>query len=219
MCILTNTTLADKVLMNFSRIRLKKKIIKVPNLKAKKAAKPLFLPDVKDDKTQVTPIIDILMKNAIENNKKTKKQAEPVFLSDNEDKSYKIIEDDKDKNIGGYGTISKSYVVAPFTSYVDYGKLFSYLGKFKSQSMYESMAEHLEVLNKATESGSFVLADRDAIDKIGRYEKYMKNPAMDMPVMALSLVPIAGLSSGEWEEIKMMMKLDPVIYNLKTKIS
>ena len=203
--------------MNFSRIRLKKTIVKVPKLKAKKAALPLFLPDVKDDKTPPSSIINILMKNAIENVKKTTKQAKPVLWLNEDDKNYSIVKDDKDKNIGGYGTISKGYVIAPSTSYIDYGKLFSYLGKFKSQSPYENMADHLEVLNKTTESGSFVLADRDSIDKIGRFEKYMKNPAMDMPVMALSLVPIAGLSSGEWEEIKMMMKLDRITYNLKTK--
>ena len=203
--------------MNFSRIRLKKAIVKVPKLKAKKAALPLFLPDVKDDKTPIPSITNILIKTSIENTKKTKKQAKPVSWSDNEDKGYKILIGGKDKNVGGYGTISKGYVIAPSTSYIDYGKLFSYLGKFKSQSPYENMADHLEVLNKTTESGSFVLADRDSIDKIGRFEKYMKNPAMDMPVMALSLVPIAGLSSGEWEEIKMMMKLDRITYNLKTK--
>ena len=120
---------------------------------------------------------------------------------------------------GGYGTVPKSYGASPKTSYVDYEKLFSYLGKFKSQSAYENMGNHVEVLNKATESGSFILADKDSMDKMGRFEKYMKTPVMAIQTMALSLVPIAGLSSGEWEEIKNLLRFDPVMYTLKSKTS
>ena len=81
------------------------------------------------------------------------------------------------------------------------------------------MGNHLETLNKSTESGSFVLADRDSMDKIGRFDKYVKTPVMAIQTMALSLVPIAGLSSAEWEEIKNLMRFDSVMYTLKSKTS
>mgnify|MGYP001611638568 CR=1 FL=1 len=203
-------TLAEKVLRDFSKVKLKNVTIKVPRLKIKNKK---LTNQKEQEQIPNSSIINILIKTAIEKAKKERK-GKPA----KEDKSYKILKDERDLTFnGGYGTVSKSYGSMPRISYVDYGKLFSYLGKFKSQSPYEKMAEHVASLNKTTESGSFVLTDGDAMDKIGRYDKYMKNPAMDMPVMALSLVPIAGLSSGEWEEIKMLMKLDSVIYALKTK--
>ena len=156
-----------------------------------------------------------ISKNAVE---KAKIERKEKAVED--DKSYSILKDERELLFdGGYGTLSKGYGSMPRKTYVDYGKLFSYLGKFRTKNPFDDMTDHVETLNKATESSSFVLADKEAMDKIGRYEKYMKSPVMDTPVMALSLVPIAGLSSGEWEEIKMMMKLDPVIYNLKIKIS
>lgn len=213
--ILTAKTLAERVSRSFSRVKIKKASVKVPKLKAGKEKIKPSKPK-KDDRFPVSSIINILIKTAVEKAKRDKKEKSAT----EEDKSYIILKDDKTLNInGGYGTISKGYGTAPHASYVDYGKLVSYLGKLKSQTPYENMAEHLGTLNKATESGSFVLADRDSMDKIGRYERYNKNPLMDMPAIALSLVPVAGLSSGEWEEIKMLMKLDPVIYNLKTRIS
>ena len=212
--ILTAKTLAERISRDFSRVKVKKASVKVPKLKAgKEKIKPSEAK--KDDNFPVSSIINILIKTAVEKAKTNKKEKSAA----EEDKSYVILKDKESKFNGGYGFVSKGYANAPHASYVDYGKLFSYLGKFKAQSSYENMAEHISTLNKATESGSFVLADRDSMDKIGRYERYNKNPSMDMPAIALSLVPVAGLSSAEWEEIKNLMKFDPVIYNLKTKIS
>lgn len=205
---MTAITLAEKVKRDFSKIKLKRTFVKVPKLKARK--KNIGKAE-KDDKIPVSTIVNILIKNALENARKEKKPAV-------ESKKYKIKEDMPDI-IGGYGTASKGYGASVHAFYVDYGKLFSYLGKFKSQSPYENMAEHLSALNKSSESGRFVLADREAMDRIGRFDKYMKSPVMAIQTMALSLVPIAGLSSAEWEEIKMLMKFDSVLYNLKTKTS
>lgn len=209
--ILIKKTLADAVLKDFSKIKLKKASVKVPELRVRKinTVKPK-----KNDSVPISSIINILIKSAVERAKKEKKQKQQA----EEGKSYKILKNERELIVsGGYGTISKGYGAAPHTAYVDYGKLFGYLGSFRAKQPYENMAEHLGTLNKSTERSSFILAGRDAMDKIGRYEKYIKTPAMDMPIMALSLVPIAGLSSGEWEEIKMLMKLDPVLYALKTK--
>ena len=198
--------------MNFSKVKLKKTFVKVPKLKARKD-RIKKISQKKDDKILISSIVDIMIKSAVDRAKTEKKAKAQV----EEDKSYTSLRDDKTIESSGYGAMQKAYGTAPHASYVDYEKLFSYLGKFRAKQPYENMAEHTGMLNKATESSSFVLADREAIDKIGRFDKYMKSPVMDMPVMALSLVPIAGLSSAEWEEIKMMMKLDPAMYNLKTK--
>lgn len=212
MSILTKKTLADKVLRNFLKVKLKKAAVKVPGLKVGKQ-KPAI--QKREEQMPFSSIINILIKNAVEKAKKEKKEKGLV----EEGKSYTVSKEEKGFNLGGYGTFSKSYGTSPHASYVDYEKLFSYLGTFRAQSAYENMAGHVGTLNKAAESGSFVLADRDSMDKIGRFEKYMKNPSMDMPIMALSLVPIAGLSSGEWEEIKNLMRFDPVMYTLKSKTS
>jgi len=205
-------TLADRV-RNFSIVKVKKASVKVPKLKARKQ-KGINIKG--EDRMPISSIVNIMIKAAVEKARKEKK-AKPQA---EEAKSYKILKEEKDLIFnGGYGTVSKGYGNAPHTSYVDYGKLFSYLGKFRAQSAYENMGNHIETLNKATESGSFVLADKDSMDKIGRFEKYNKPQVMDTPIVALSLVPVAGLSSGEWEEIKNLMRFDPVMYTLKSKTS
>ncbi|MBI2650574.1 hypothetical protein HYX04_04635 [Candidatus Woesearchaeota archaeon] len=204
-------TLADRISKNFSKVKLKKAAVKVPKLKARKN-KAAGLKS--DDRIPVSSIINILIKAAVEKAKTEKKEKAVEH-----DKSYKLIKEEKAADIGGYGAVSKGYGSASHASYIDYGKLFSYLGKFKSQSAYENMGNPLEALNKATESGSFVLADKDSMDKIGRYDKYMRSPVMAIQTMALSLVPVAGLSSAEWEEIKNLMRFDSVMYTLKSKTS
>ena len=204
-------TLAERISGDFSKVKLKKSLVRVPKLRIRKekAVKPK-----KTENMPVSSIINILIKSAVEKAKREKKEKTQA-----EDKSYTIIKDNKSGIHGGYGTASKDYGTSPKTSYVDYEKLFSYVGRFKSQSAYENMAEHVGSLNKATESGSFVLADKDSMDKIGRFEKYMKTPVMAIQTMALSLVPVAGLSSAEWEEVKNLIKFDSVMYTLKSKTS
>ena len=205
---LAKFSLAQKI--ESAKVKLKKVSIRVPKLKIKKG----FVAQKKDDNIQTSSIINILIKSSIEKAKRERKEKKE------ESKSYRVSEQERPLVVnGGYGTISKDYGSAPHKSYVDYEKLFSYLGKFRSKSPYEDIAEHISSLNKASESSSFVLADRDSMDKVGRYEKYIKSPVMAMQTIALSLVPIAGLSSAEWEEIKMLMKFDSVIYTLKTKNS
>ena len=197
---------------NFSKVKLKKAAVKVPRLRVRKKK----VSNIKKDKNlPVSSIINILIKAAVEKAKKERKEKNLE-----EGRSYGTTKDSKELIVnGGYGTASKGYGTAPHTSYVDYEKLFSYLGTFRSKSMYENIGNPVEFLNKATESGSFVLADKDSMDKIGRFEKYFKPQVMDTPIVALSLVPVAGLSSAEWEEIKNLLRFDPVMYTLKSKTS
>ena len=212
MCILAKITLAERISKNYSKVKLGKTSVKVPKLKVRKlnASK-----QKNDEPFPNSSIINILIKGAAEKARIDKREKNLV----ENNKRYNLLKDDKLVAYGGYGSVSKGYGNVPHTSYVDYGKLFSYLGKFKAKSAYENMGNHFETLNKSTESGSFVLADRDSMDKIGRFDKYIRNPEMAIQTMALSLVPIAGLSSAEWEEIKNLMRFDPVTYTLKSKTS
>lgn len=211
---LMGKTLAERVSMNFSkfpRVKIKKTAVKIPRLKGAKPGKA----SQKPKEVPVSSIISILIKRAVEKAKSGKK--EKVLDGS---KSYSILKSDEESAAnGGYSSPPKSYGNVFHSSYVNYGKLFGYLGKFKSQSAYENMGEYLEALNKSAESGSFVLADGDSMDKIGRFDKYMRNPNTAIQSMALSLVPIDGLSSAEWEEVKRMMTFDPIMYTLKSKTS
>lgn len=193
--------------ISIAKFTPRKLSVKVPKLKIrrKKTAQK------KEASIPTSSIINILIKSAIEKAKRERKEKQ-------QDSSYKIIKQERQLIFdGGYGTVSKGYGTSPHTSYVDYEKLFSYLGKFKSKNPYENISDIGE--SSKAESGSFVLADKESMDKVGRFDKYFKSPAMAIQTMALSLVPVAGLSSTEWEEIKMMMRFDPILYALKSKIS
>jgi len=225
---LAQSTLADKVAMNFSKVKQKKASVKVPKLKntekqnTKKPAKPIplkegfgvivtkVLSNVDDDKIPTSSIVNALIKTAFEEAKNTKKSANPIF-SPEEDKIYTILKEDKDKNIGGYGAVSKVYGML-HTSYVDYARLFSHLGKFRAKSSYENMAEHIEVLNNAAESASFVLADTETMEKGTDYIRYFHSKT---PIDKTSLVPLGGMNSAEWEQFKWFMRLDTAMYLLK----
>lgn len=206
-------TLAEKVMNDFSRIKVKKTIVKVPRLRIRnlQSKKPKNESQNKGSKIPVSSLISILIKTAIENAKRELKE-KPVENG----KSYKLIKEGKKLiSPGGYGSVSKRYG-SVHTSYVDYGKLFSYLGSFRAKQPYEGMAEHAGVLNKSAESRSFTLVDRETMDKGKFYIRYVNSKA---PIDKTSLVPIAGMSSAEWEEFKWFMRLDTPLYLLKISTS
>ena len=111
----------------------------------------------------------------------------------------------------------KTYGNLPSSSYVDYAKIFSYLGRFKAGSSYKSSFSEQEGSSEQTSKGSLI--DVEAMDKGARHVKYFFPKAADFHSMLTSLVPVAGLSSGEWEQFKLWVKLDPVMYLLKTTIN
>lgn len=199
-------TLNDRI-KDFSKIKLKKAVIKVPRLKIKKQkiAKPK-----NNEKIPLSSLINILIKSAVEKAKSEKKEKAEA----KEDKSYTGLKEDKIIRIGGYGTTSKTYGVTLQNSYLDYAKLFSYLGKFKTKSPYENLNDSQDVLAKATEDQGFLLIEKETIERGARYVKYFMPKATELNT--LSLVPLAGMSSSEWEQFKLWMKLDPVMYRLKT---
>ena len=200
--------LADK-LRRYSEIKLKKTSVRVPKLKLKKEkiAKRKI-----DDKIPISSIINILIKNAVE---KAKKEPEKPQI---ENKKYKILEDSGPTENGGYGTIQKNYGISPNSSYVDYEKLFSYLGKFRAKSPYEN-SDSTANSGNSREDSAFSLIGLETIEKGSRYVKYLFPKGADFHATLTSLVPVAGMNSAEWEQFKLWVKIDPVMYALKTTTS
>ncbi len=208
----TGATLAEKVKKDFFNIKLKKAIVKVPGIRAKKPKRIKFREATsKDDKIPTSLLVHILIRNALENAKKERKEAKQAAKNP----KYRTLADEKE-SAGGYGSASGFYGASPHKAYIDYGKLFSYLGKFRAKGSSYSDAP-TEVLNSSTESKSFELVSREAMDKGARHVKYFFPKVADFYANLTSLVPVAGMSSAEWEQFKFMMKSDPAMYALKTK--
>ena len=206
MRILKKATLADKVGKNFVRIKLKKYSVKVPGIKIGKI-KPKK--QMQSDKIAVSALVNILIRNALEKVKREKEKKPAVG-----DGKYKLLKEGNFHVQGGYGAVSKSYGRLIHTPYVDYGKLFSYLGNFKAKNPYDSIGT-FEILNKSLEGGSFALIDRESMDKGAKYVKYFMSPVSDLNITSL-VPPTTAMSSGEWEQFKLLMQLDRVMYRLKT---
>ena len=184
--------------------------MKVPKLKVK--AKKLSEAKLRES-IPMSSIINILIKSAVEKAKHEKKEK----TAHDDRKAYTILQDNKEIALnGGYASSSKGYGAAPLSSYVNYEKIFSYLGKFRSQSAYENMGSHAEFLNKASESGSFTLVDKETMDTGARFIKYFQSKT---PIDKSSLVPPAGMNSSEWEQFKLFMRLDTSTYLLKISTS
>lgn len=205
-------SLADKINRNSFTIKIKGAAVKVPRLKAKAKAK-LRAPVTNDQAVTLSAIVNAISKKAAEISMRETKQAKPA-----DDKKYKAIKEEL-APASGYAAASKSYGISIHKPYVDYGKLFSYLGKFKAQTPYQNLEEEpiTSVISSQIESKAFTLIERETMDKGARYIKYFLPKGANIDPS--SLVPIAGMSSGEWEQFKLWMKLDPVMYMLKTTLA
>ena len=119
---------------------------------------------------------------------------------------------------GGYGAVSKSYGMSPHSSYVDYEKIFSYLGKFRANGAYDSFEGRDSPGNGKTFSAS-----AETRDNTVKHIKYFSAPGREFGrgegADLTSLVPIAGMNSGEWEDFKLWFQLEKVAYALKRKIA
>lgn len=210
---MAQSTLVDK-LMEFSKIKLKKAIVKVPKLEAKKEkGTKQKLDEQKKPNLQISStlssVVNILIKAAIQRAKKGRKGKQTA-----EEKQYKAVKEDTPLSAdGGYGTSSRGYNTAPTTSYIDYGKLFSYLFRFRAKNAYESQGEdHIAMANRSLEDSRFTVLNAETLDRITQRIKYTRGGWID----TLSLVPKAGMSSAEWEQFRLWMKLDPVAYGFRT---
>jgi len=205
-------TLADK-LKNFSTIKVKNASVKVPKLDIRKKAvsnRKKLATTAKDDKIPVSSIIDILIKTAVDNAKKEGKEKSGV----EESKTYAISKEDAKIKFEGYGNSFRRYETAPRTPYVNYEKLFSYLGKFKAQSPFENFASDnpTERINKVIEQGNkFYLIDNEVRDDAVRSIKYFTHGA----VMGEQAVPTGKINSADWEKFKIWKLVSYVEFNLK----
>ena len=210
-------TLAERISGDISEVNIKKAAVKIPELKLRRQKlrlrKQKFFKAEKDDKIPISSIINILIKAAVEKAKKDRKDKAAL----EEERIYSILKEEMPGIAGGYGTKSKVYGSAARTSYIDYGKLFGYLGKFRSQTPYEDL-DHGAIINKSLDDGNkFLLVEKEIMDKGSAYVKYLKPQVVNLDTS--SLVPLAGMDSSEWEQFKLWMKLDPVMYRLKTSIA
>ena len=200
------SNLAEKVKGDFTIVKLSKAEVKIPKLKIR-PKKEKIKPKNPSPKIPVSLLIDILIKNSVENSRKESK--EKSILQSNE--PYILIKDDKDENIGGYGTSSKHYSGTIHPSYINYGKLFGYLGSFNARNTYDPESP-LEFLNKSQDATSLTLVDVQTMEKGKNHVRYFNSKGI---IDKTSLVPIAGMNSAEWEQFKLFMRLDTVMYLLK----
>jgi len=204
---LVDITLAEKIRKNFSKVRVKGAIVRVPKLNIKKIKASKIK---KQDKTPVSSIVSILIKSSIESAKKERKEKSEL----EEDRAYRIPKEDAKTGFEGYGAFSRRYGASPHASYVDYGKLFSYLGKFRAQGAFENFASDnpTERINKIVEQGNkFYLIDNEVRDDAVRSIKYFTHGA----VMGEQALPTGKINSADWEKFKIWKLVSYVEFNLK----
>ncbi|HLC60221.1 MAG TPA: hypothetical protein VJJ52_02220 [Candidatus Nanoarchaeia archaeon] len=206
-----SATLVEKVKADFSKIKIGKSRIKVPKLKIN-AKKQKISAKKFSSQIPISTLINILIRNSIETARREAKEK----IKTEADRSYRLIKNDNELIFGGYGTSSKNYGSLIHTPYVDYGKLFGYLGIFKASSVYESSNAN-DAPKAGNRDAGFGLIDSSTIEKGARFVRYMKHPTIDLNTS--SLVPSMGMDSQEWENFKLWKQLDPVMYLLKTSTS
>lgn len=209
-------TLIDRIRKSFSGIRVKKSPESMRKSQRNKPKKQ-DIPKIQNENEAFSrSITNLLVKSAIDKLKQAEKKN--AAGRGDEDENFPSSEESKSEKAGGYGAASGFYGGAGSISYADYKKFFSYLGKFKSQSSYQNLENNSaqSEWGLAESSGEFALVSKETMEKGSRYIKYFV-PSGD--INQNSSVPIAGMSSSEWEKFKLWMILDPVMYRLKTSTS
>jgi hypothetical protein len=205
--------LSEKVKRSFESIKLDKALVNVPSIEAKqpkikKQSKPAQAQVSSQTSLSIHQILSLMFGKKDEEEKPRIKTEEGPLISETRERT--------EAPLGGYGTASKSYGASPESSYSDYSKLFSYLGKFKAFSSAYSQSSGEDFSH--TPEKAFQLADIVTIETGARFVKYFSRGS-DMNTIMLSVVPIAGMDSAEWAQFKLWAQLDPVMYRLKTTTS
>lgn len=143
-------------------------------------------------------MIDSTVKNLKKENKKSKQKKD---IS----KEYKILDDKKDIIVnGGYGTISSHYGMSPKVKYVNYDKIFSYLGNFRSNGMYENFDNgNLEMVAKNVTESSREMVSKETMEKAAKHFKYFM---VGDNLSVVGFVPPfgSGINSKDWEKYRLM---------------
>lgn len=199
--------------MAFSRVKLGKSRIKVPKLKAR-PRRQKFVVKRQPSQIPVSVLVNMLIKKSLEDaRKESEKKA-----ANSEERTYRVIKEDKDANIGGYGATSRSYGAIQ-AAYTDYEKIFSHIGKFRAKGMYESLDNST---GQTSGEMGFSLASVETMDKAASHIKYFRPSGREFGIAGSGIdivgnVPVAGMDGAEWAEFKMWFLLDKVAYYLKRK--
>ena len=205
-------TLTEKIEGNFDKVRLKKTAVAVPALNMRKSRRINKIRQRKRYEIPTSVLVAIILRAAAEKRKEENKKKEEAVL-----KQYLPVKDQRPLLLNsGYGTVSRHYGSLIKTPYIDYGRLFSYLGNFRSKGAFEELAETpTQLANRVLEQGNrFYFIDREVIDSGIRTLKYFTPGAI---VGEINTVPV-GVNSADWEQFKLWQKLDPVMFNLKMNI-
>jgi len=198
-------TLADRIKKNFCKVKLKGASVKVPGLRRRKKQTSK---SGGHSRVPTAAIVNILIRSAVEEAKRGRIEKN-IFSN-----GTMSIKAGKEAANGGYGAASRLYG-ASSEAYVDYSKLFSYIGRFRSQSPYEDYSgeSHTEKINRIMEQDNkFYLVDREVIDDGVRSIKYFTFGVM---LREPGPVPMGGINSADWEKFKLWKLVDYVMFNLK----
>ena len=147
-------------------------------------------------------ISSILINSAV---REVKDEGKDTLKEENLEETAEEEQEDKNKKAvnGGYGTINKHYGVSPSAKYVNYEKIWSNIGTFKSKGMYENLAGSF---SQSEIKSTGVLVDNKVIEKAERHFKYFVNG----DVMGdIGLVPPVGVNidSKDWEKYRIMTQM------------
>ena len=166
-------------------------------VKEEKSIKPRF--SGKNNTKINISILKNLWKTLIVNSKEPKKekQAEEAAEETSLDK-------DKETEVhGGYGTLSGNAGYLPNIKYVNYDKIWSHIGNFRSKDMYENTGFGLNGHNEAGTESTREMLSNETIDKATKHFKYFVRGEV---LGDIGFVPPTGsnIDSKEWEKYRTM---------------
>lgn len=110
---------------------------------------------------------------------------------------------------------SSGYGAPPKESSVDYEKLFSYLGKYKTKGMYDDFAPFFFEGQKEETKPAELAVTNKKIDMVVQHFKYF----IQGMLLTDPALPPPGVSSEEYEKVKFWRKTNPAEYQLRFQIS
>ena len=134
-----------------------------------------------------------------------------------EDTEGKIIEDERKIIVsGGYGTIKPYAGMSPHIKYTDYDKIWSHLGTFRANSMYENIESSSNDIALKNGESTREMVSKETIEKAARHFKYFISGDV---ISDIGYVPPVGsnIDSREWEKYRLMTKMSIYLPLLKLK--
>lgn len=149
------------------------------------------------DKSSISAIISTILTN-LRINEFENKEKEP------EDQELSAQEEQEEENVvhGGYGTIKPYSGMSSYVKYTDYSKIWSHLGAFRTNDMYERDESSNEIAMRNGES-TREMVSTETLEKAAKHSKYFVWGDL---VGDVSFVVPFGLNvnSKEWEKYRLM---------------